>query len=92
MQSEKPTAGLLSGSHFHIAGVAWGLDMHTEVDVPCTIKRKKGRMEGEKKESSNQLNKIMLCSEKMCFSSRNIPNTVDVIKKSQEKYSFSKEK
>lgn len=65
MQSEKPTAGLLSGSHFHIAGVAWGLDMHTEVDVPCTIKRKKGRTEGEKKESPNQLNKIMLCGEKV---------------------------
>lgn len=48
MQSEKPTAGLLSGSHFHIAGVAWGLDMHTEVDVPCTIKRKKGRKKERK--------------------------------------------
>lgn len=24
VQSEKPTAGLLSGSHFHIAGVVWG--------------------------------------------------------------------
>ncbi|TNN55036.1 hypothetical protein EYF80_034742 [Liparis tanakae] len=23
-QSEEPTAGLLSGSHFHIAGVVWG--------------------------------------------------------------------
>lgn len=43
MQSEKPAAGLLSGSHFHIAGATWGLDMHAEADVPCTIKREKER-------------------------------------------------
>lgn len=55
MQSETPAAGLLSGSHFHIAGATWGLDMHAEVDVPCTIKREKER----KKETPMRLNKIV---------------------------------
>lgn len=32
VQSEKPTTGLYSGSHFHIAGVC-GLDIHMQVKV-----------------------------------------------------------
>lgn len=69
MQSEKPAAGLLSGSHFHMTGATWCLDMHAKVEVPCTIKRKKERKKGDfKLKALVRLNKILFHAAKKCVS------------------------
>lgn len=57
VQSEKPTAGLLSGSHFHVAGVGLGhgpphagegVFQCTAVNILIRRERKKERKKGKK--------------------------------------------
>lgn len=62
-QSEKPTTGLLSGSHFHIAGVAWGLDVCMQVRVySCPpVRVSKRRKERKKREGREEGGKGGFC-------------------------------